>query len=548
MGAVYLGRKGGAAAAVKILNQEVSRDAEAVKRFQREAQIAYKLRHRNIIEVFDHGTDEGRHYIAMEYLAAGDLQSKLETGVRPPWQESVGLAIQILNALQYAHDNGVVHRDIKPANVLLDAEGQVVLTDFGVAHFRDGTRLTQAGALIGTPEFMAPELFESGQVDHTVDTYATALVLFELLTGVHPFRGQTITETVKAVLIKTAPRVDSINPEVPSALSDIVARGISRQREDRPAAGLMARQLNELLATQAVETDTLVTPHQVEQVAVLMCATPDSEEVKSRVAAHFRRSDAQSFQWLEGGAVVLFGGALQALECARGALEQFPEESLRLSLVTGEFAPDPGFAQRRPDLGEFACTSVERASDMLKNTPPRSLRLCPPSATGAPPELTFTPINQDVLEWTPPLAQAATTQVMSMSPYERAALKLARMQGLKDSSAAPAAAAPRAPRRDFPWVGALVLLVLAGAGYYLWDLRRPGKLALQCKPNNVNLSLDMQAAIPYVSNAEIPLRPGPHVIQVEAKGFASQRLKVTIAPKKTRRINVQLKKNKPGRS
>lgn len=555
MGTVYLGRKGegGTAAAVKILNQEVSRDPEVVKRFQREAQIAYKLRHRNIIEVFEHGSDEGRHYIAMEYLAAGDLQTKLESGVRPPWQESVALAIQILNALQYAHDNGVVHRDIKPANVLIDAEGQVVLTDFGVAHFRDGTRLTQAGALIGTPEFMAPELFESGEVDHTVDTYATGLVLFEMLTGVHPFRGNTITETVKAVLIKTPPRPDSLNPQVPSALSDIIMRAISRNRQDRPAAGLVARQLNELLATQAVETSQLVGPGPAEVVAVLMCSTPESEETKSRVAAHFRRSEAQSFQWLEGGAVVLFGTAAQALECAQGALEQFPDEALRLSLVTGEFAPDPSFAQQRPDLGDFACTTVEKASDMLKETPARSLRLCPSSAAGAGESFTFVTISQDVRQWTLPVSQsAAVTKVMPTLPaHELAALKLARLQGgrggpsaVRGQEAAPKTSAQKPVGGGSPRRWLVLLVVLASAGYYLWDSRRPGRLAVDCSPNGVSMSLDKRPAFPYVSGAEIPLSPGSHLVRVAAEGFAPQQIKVAIVSKKRKQLKIQLKKRK----
>lgn len=554
MGTVYLGRKGegGTAAAVKILNQEVSRDPEVVKRFQREAQIAYKLRHRNIIEVFDHGSDEGRHYIAMEYLAAGDLQTRLESGVRPPWQESVALAIQILNALQYAHDNGVVHRDIKPANVLLDAEGQVVLTDFGVAHFRDGTRLTQAGALIGTPEFMAPELFESGEVDHTVDTYATGLVLFELLTGVHPFRGSTITETVKAVLIKTAPRPDSLNSQVPSALSDIIMRAISRYRQDRPAAGLVARQLNELLATQAVETSQRVAPGQAEVVAVLMCTTPGSEETKSRVAAHFRRSEAQSFQWLEVGAVILFGTADQALECAKGALEQFPDEALRLSLVTGEFAPDPGFAQQRPDLGDFACTTVEKASDMLKEAPARSLRLCPSSAAAAGESFPLVTISEDVRQWTLPVSQSAVTKVMpAVSAHELAALKLARLQGgrggpsaLRGQEAAPKAPAQEAVGGGLPWKWLVMLAVLAGAGYSLWDSHRPGRLAVDCSPNGVSLSLDKRPSFPYVSGAEIPLSPGSHLVRVAAEGFAPQQIKVAIVSKKKKAVKIQLKKRK----
>lgn len=553
MGSVYLGRKGGTGvpAAVKILNQEVSRDGEVVKRFQREAQIAYKLRHRNIIEVFEHGSDDGKHYIAMEYLPAGDMQGLLESG-RPPWQESVGLAIQILNALQYAHDNGVVHRDIKPANVLIDAEGQVVLTDFGVAHFRDGTRLTQAGALIGTPEYMAPELFESGDADHTVDTYATALVLYELLTGVHPFRGQTITETVKAVLIKSAPRPESINPAVPSALSDIIMRAISRHRSDRPSAGLMARQLNELLAAQAVETNVLAAPGKVEQVAVLMCSIPDSEDGKSRVSAHFRRSEAQSFQWLPAGAVVLFGAAPQAVACAQSALEQFPEDHLKLSLVTGDFAPDASFAKLRPELGEFACSTVEQANTILQEVPPGHLRLCPLSAAALG-EGSFEKISDDVYQWAPPPPpQAVATNSMSLKPHELAALKLARLQGpgrsisaLRGMDDGPSQPRPSPRRGGSPWGWLVMAGLLAGGGAYAYHAYQPGSLIVECSPRSVVLSIDQGPFDPYVKGATIPLRPGQHSARITAPGYTPTTVKFRVQTKKRVKLKVQLKKETP---
>jgi serine/threonine protein kinase len=244
MGKVFLGHRPGEERelAIKILHSDVSRNAEALRRFQREAKIAYALRHPNIMEVLDQGCDGDTHYIVMEYVPGPDLQVLIDRGQFPAWEQSVQWTIALLQALQHAHDQGVVHRDIKPANVLLSQTQEVLLTDFGVAFFREGTRLTSEGALIGTPEYMAPELFQNTEVDAKVDVYGCALILYELLTGRHPFRGGSITETIKSVLFKPLERPH--NPEVPGAISDLLFCALSRSPEERPTAGQLAQRLH----------------------------------------------------------------------------------------------------------------------------------------------------------------------------------------------------------------------------------------------------------------------------------------------------------------
>ena len=542
MGTVYLGRKTDSPLplAIKVLSQDISRDKEAVKRFKREAHIAYQLRHRNIIEVMDHGCSEGRHYIAMEYLGQGDLQARMNSGPIP-WQEGVTLTIQILNALQYAHEHGVVHRDIKPANILVDSQRQLVLTDFGVSHLQDGTRLTATGALIGTPEYMAPELFAGGEVDYRVDTYATGLVLYELLTGTHPFRGKTITETVKSVLVNTPPRPDAINPALPANLADLVLRAISRQRDQRPAAAVLARQLGELLATQSVQAEQpLSPPVTAESLAVLVFSSVASEESKGRLIAHIKRTEAPAFQWLSHGALVLYPGAVQALECAREALQQFPHENLRFGLATGPLDSDAGFALEHPELGEFACPTVERACLLLQDCPAGCLRSCPESAAQGSETFPMKEIQPNLFEWAPSTSQAPP----DLTPKELAALRLSRLAP-RPSRPTQATIESRPEARPPRWAWALLPVLMLGLWFGVWwNWNRPGRLELNCNPSNVKIRLDKAQARPYQSGVPLELVPGWHSLVVTASGFAPLEKKFRVHSREVLKLQIQLKKAK----
>lgn len=188
MGAVYKAKQPSLdrTVALKILPPEVGRDPTFTERFSREARALAKLNHANIISVHDFGQTEDLYYLVMEYVDGLNLRRALLSGALSP-KEAISIVPQICDALQYAHEKGVVHRDIKPENILLDARGHVKIADFGLAklmgHGPDRANLTATGQVMGTPHYMAPEQIEHPlEVDHRADIYSLGVVFYEMLT------------------------------------------------------------------------------------------------------------------------------------------------------------------------------------------------------------------------------------------------------------------------------------------------------------------------------------------------------------------------------
>src|SRR5918998_3043917 len=179
--------------AIKILNDRHAADDQFVERFRREAKNAAGLSHPNIVQIYDRGEAEGTYYIAMEYLGGRTLKEAVADRQPLPIREAIDYARQILAALRFAHRNGIVHRDIKPHNVLVDSEGRVKVTDFGIAR-AGGTQMTEAGSIIGTAQYLSPEQARGSPVDQRSDIYSLGVVLYELLTGKLPYTGETPLE------------------------------------------------------------------------------------------------------------------------------------------------------------------------------------------------------------------------------------------------------------------------------------------------------------------------------------------------------------------
>jgi serine/threonine protein kinase len=174
------------------------------------------------------------YYIAMEYVGPSNLQNVLrEAGGKLPLGESVRLVSQLLSALECAHERGVTHRDVKPANVLMSPERDAVLTDFSIASMQDAQRLTQTGAMVGTPDYMAPEQFDAKNVDKRSDLYATGIVLYEMLTGQRPFQGDTVSSIMKAQLMHTPQPPHELEPSIPAEVSQLILRAMEKQPEAR---------------------------------------------------------------------------------------------------------------------------------------------------------------------------------------------------------------------------------------------------------------------------------------------------------------------------
>ena len=224
--------------AIKVLPPELTRDESLVARFQREAKTSAKLDHPHIIPIYRVESEGGLHYFVMKYVAGRSLESLLESKEAMP----IDLATRILReaalALGHAHARGVVHRDVKPANIMLDQDGRVVLTDFGISKAGESTQLTQTGMIIGTPDYMAPEQALGIELDGRADQYALGVVAYEMLTRQCPFSGGSAHTLLYRHIHEIPKPVAELRPDVPAHLGDAVAM---RRQKHEPSPGVRAR-------------------------------------------------------------------------------------------------------------------------------------------------------------------------------------------------------------------------------------------------------------------------------------------------------------------
>lgn len=252
MGTVYLAYQDnlGRELAIKLMAPEFVRDEEFVERFRREGRIAAKLRHPNIVQVYDFCDREGLYFIAMEYLGSRTLKNYVQDHGRVPVEESIRLIDQLLAALDHAHRQGIVHRDIKPANVMVTDANDAALTDFSIAQMKSASKLTQTGSVLGTPEYMAPEQFE-GKTDSRSDLYACGVILYEMLTGFSPFHADTIAEIMKRQLFTAPDPPSAVDFTIPEPVSQMVIKSLAKNPDDRyqTAADMRAAMRNALSTT-----------------------------------------------------------------------------------------------------------------------------------------------------------------------------------------------------------------------------------------------------------------------------------------------------------
>jgi len=239
--------------AVKVMHAHLWADAEAAARFEREARAAAALRHPNIISVYDYGTIGGEGetpigYIVVEFLQGLSLREFLRARGRLLPDVAAIVISKIAEALEVAHKAGIIHRDIKPDNVMIAEGGRLVLTDFGLARATEGETLTQTGALLGSPAYMAPEQARGDKVDARTDLFALGTVLYELCTGRVPFFAKEPLATVLRIVEGIYAPPTQINPQVGRDLERVIKRLLAPRPEDRyEDAGALRADLGEIL-------------------------------------------------------------------------------------------------------------------------------------------------------------------------------------------------------------------------------------------------------------------------------------------------------------
>lgn len=274
--------------AVKLLREELAGSGDFIERFRREALMSARLAHPAVARILDYGQDGDRHFIVMELVEGQDLAKLLARRGRLPAGEAARIAAQVCDALAAAHDAGFVHRDIKPSNVIVTADGSggtrdgaVKVTDFGIARALGGSSLTQTGTIMGTAQYVSPEMVRGEPASQASDLYSVGVVLFQMLTGQVPFDGDSPVSIALRHLDSEVPAPSSLVPEVPAALDEIVARATAARREDRfPDARSMAAALRSAAAApvaqpaHAAATSVLAVPQRHSATRVLSDRTP----------------------------------------------------------------------------------------------------------------------------------------------------------------------------------------------------------------------------------------------------------------------------------
>lgn len=220
---------------IKLLNSQWQSEADLVERFRREAIICARLRHNNIVSIFDVGTQTDNLYLVIEYIAGENLEEFIKRFQPVPFPYITYISREILRGLAYAHSRQIVHRDIKPGNILISDDGGVKIADFGLARSEDLPTITVQGGTVGTPAYMSPEQALGKKVDSRSDLFSLGATLYQLATGRSPFEGKNFAESIQRVLKETPAPLSQVRPDAPSWFTDLVGQMLNKNPEKRPA-------------------------------------------------------------------------------------------------------------------------------------------------------------------------------------------------------------------------------------------------------------------------------------------------------------------------
>jgi serine/threonine-protein kinase len=242
MGNVYraVDKKLNEEVAIKLIRPEIASDRETLERFSQELKIARKIVHKNVGRMYELMEEDGKHFITMEFVPGQDLRRLIKQTGRLDTETAVSIAKQVGEGLSEAHKLGVVHRDLKPSNIMIDQEGQARIMDFGIARSLKAKGITNAGAIIGTPEYMSPEQVEGKEADARSDIYSFGIILYEMVTGRSPFQGDSSLAVALKQKIERPEKPEKLNPQIPAGLSRLILKCLEKD------AGLRFQTADEL--------------------------------------------------------------------------------------------------------------------------------------------------------------------------------------------------------------------------------------------------------------------------------------------------------------
>lgn len=329
------------AVAVKVMRREVIAEADQLERFRREARAAAKLSHPHIVTVIDAGEENNRPYIVFEFVEGETLKQRIKSEGPLPVTEAVAYAIEIGSALMAAHGAGLVHRDVKPQNVLLDQHGHAKVADFGIAReleANDG--LTKTGRVLGTTDYVSPEQAMGEDVTGQSDVYSLGIVLFEMLTGEVPFKGENHVAVAMKHVKDQIPDVQTMRPEVSNALAAVIEKMAAKEPVDRYLTAASAvSDLEDVLAFESARAGGLTG----EATVVFDSLPKRSRKLAPGGVSHPVRTRVA---WLVSALAVIGIGLLLVSQFERGQTGERPGSSSSGTQVQfrsmGTFDPPPG--------------------------------------------------------------------------------------------------------------------------------------------------------------------------------------------------------------
>ena len=239
--------------AIKVLRGDLSNDEKFVRRFQREALSASSLAHPNIVEMYDVGEDNGTYYIVMEYVEGKTLKQLLKKRGNLTLSEAIDIMLQLTDGMAHAHDSYIIHRDLKPQNIMIRNDGQIKITDFGIAMALNATQLTQTNSVMGSVHYLPPEQASGKGSTIKSDIYSMGIIFYELLTGTLPFRGDNAVEIALKHMREPIPSIREENPSIPQSIENIIKRATAKNPKNRYDS---AREMHDDLLT-ALDDDRM---------------------------------------------------------------------------------------------------------------------------------------------------------------------------------------------------------------------------------------------------------------------------------------------------
>ena len=279
--------------AVKVMKSDMSDDELALERFKREAGAVTQLSHPNIVDVYDVGDEDDKHYIVMEYVRGYTLKQLIKKRGPIPYKEAVWMIKQLAGALMEAHRNNVIHRDVKSQNVLIKDDGTVKLSDFGIALANNAMQITKKDSVLGSVHYLAPELSQGKQANMQSDIYSLGIVFYELLTGDVPFKADTPINVALRHIKEDVPSVRKFNPEIPQSVENVLIKATAKSLNNRyKNIALMLQDLNECLKKDHLNDPKLVFNNEVnrsnsDSVFVSDLADRNQKEKRSPISIIF---------------------------------------------------------------------------------------------------------------------------------------------------------------------------------------------------------------------------------------------------------------------